>query len=222
MKADSKLKFDRRGNPRAYYGNTIISFVNDGAMPIYGQACLAQERLKQTSFRDCLAFLPPSSFHITILTLCREIDRNTEYWPKWIERTAPFRKVDRLLEARVRQIPLPEAIWMEPDECELTKIIVKPCTKEDEERLCRYRNAVSAEVGIRHTWHETFRFHISLDYKVNELSPEQRAEGENVCRDLTRQMRNRAKPFLLPAPQFVIFNDMMSYKQDLSERGGIY
>lgn len=222
MKPDSSLKFDQNGNPKPYYGNTIISFVNEEAMEIFRQACQVQERLKQTSFADCLAFLPPPSFHITVLTLCREIDRNTGYWPEWIERTAPFREVDRLLEDRVRQIPVPDDIWMEIEECELTKIIVKPCAEEDDRRLCRYRDQVSAAVRVRHWWHESFRFHISLDYKVKELSLSQEAEGKYVCSELTRELKSRAKPFLLPAPRFVIFNDMMSYEQDLSKRGGIH
>jgi hypothetical protein len=222
MKTDSHLKFDMQGKPRPYYGNTIISFVNDETMTIYEQAFQIQGKLKTASFADCLAFLPPSSFHVTVLTLCREIDRDTKYWPEWIERTASFRQIDKQLEDRVKKIPVPEGVWMEMEECELTKIILKPCTQEDDNKLRRYRDMVSAAVAIRHPGHENFRFHISLDYQVKELDPVQEAEKKGILEKLTHELREQTKPFLLTVPQFVIFNDMMSYEREVSKRGDLY
>lgn len=50
----------------------------------------------------------------------------------------------------------------------------------------------------------------------------QEKEKEALCNQKTKELLALSKPFLLPKPEFVIFNDMMSYEIDLDKRGNLY
>lgn len=222
MVDDTIYKFDDTGTPLPYYGNTIVSYLNSTEHPIFEEAEKAWGRLKNTSFSSCLAFLPPDSFHMTVLTLCREIDRGTPYWPPEVSKTACFQEIDAFLKEKMKSVPVPKGIVMEVEECEEIRIILKPHNKAGEEKLRIYRDRVAEATGIRHPWHEDFRYHLSLAYRIKPLSEEQKEVKTAVCQQLTRELKTRVKPFLLPEPEFVIFNDMMSYERDLSKRGRVW
>lgn len=217
--SSSPLKFDADGKPLPYYGNTIISFINQKDMKLYEEAVRIQKAMEGAGFSGCLAFLPPSSFHVTVLTLCREIDRGTAFWPAWAQPDEAFCAIDARLAEMVSRVPALEGVRMKVKSCELCKILVGPLEREDEKRLLSYRDEVAALVGIRHSWHDGFQFHLTLNYKVRELSTEQKREAEQLCGRLTGELMREVEPFVLPAPEFVIFNDMMSYEKELSKRG---
>ncbi len=216
---DTIYKFDEDGKALPYYGNTIVSYLNDDRWPIFNEAIKAQEILKKASFAECLAFLPPSSFHMTVLTLCREIDRGTKYWPANVPVDAKFMEVDRYLMGKVKEIEPPKDVMVEVEECEVTKIILKPYRKEDGEKLADYRDKVANLVGIKHYWHDYFRYHLTLDYQVKELNDMQKSQRDEICRDITKYLKSCVEPFAISEPKFVIFNDMLSYETELSKRG---
>lgn len=222
MVNDTVYKFDEQCRPLPYYGNTVISYLNQEESPVFRAAVEVQNRIRTLDFSGHLAFLPPDSFHMTVLTLCREIDRHTKYWPPMVPEEARFKEVDRILKNIVDQVPFPEEILMEPEECEITKIILKPADEKSRQKLADYRDEVSAKTGIRHSWHDGFRYHLSLDYLVKPLDLRQEKEKERVCAEFTEKLKKEVKPFILPKPDFVIFNDMMSYETDLNLRGGRY
>ena len=219
---DAVYKFDENGSPLPYYGNTIVSYLNDQRWPVFDEAVRVQEALKKCGFSQKLAFLPPSSFHMTVLTLCREIDRGTPYWPKGMAADETFQGIDRILKERVAAVPLPEGVFVEVEDCEEIRIILKPHDKESADKLRAYRDQVAEVTGIRHSWHDTFRYHLSLDYLLKPLDEEEKRERDAVCARFAGELRRTVKPFLLPKPEFVIFNDMMSSETDLSKRGAAY
>ena len=222
MKNEVQFKFDQDGHAIPYYGNTIISFLNTFRYRIFSESIKVWERMRKAGFAKRLAFLPPSSFHMTVLSLCREIDRGTDRWPSGVPDDAKFAEIDACLKERVERIPYPEEIWMEPEICEAHRIVLCPADEESGRKLKDYRDTVSAATGIRHPGHDTFRYHISLAYRLQEFSQEEKQEEEAISKELTEVIKKRVAPFCIPAPQFVIFNDMMSYEPDLSKRGKLY
>ena len=111
---------------------------------------------------------------------------------------------------------------MEPEIYKAHRIVLCPADEESGRKLKDYRDTVSAATGIRHPGHDTFRYHISLAYRLQEFSQEEKQEEEAISKELTEVIKKRVAPFCIPAPQFVIFNDMMSYEPDLSKRGKLY
>lgn len=215
-------KFDKEGKVLPYYGNTIISFMNQKTNEIYQIADRVQKRFMESGFRDCLSFLPPSSFHMTILPLCRVIDKGTQEWPKFIPETLPFKQVDLILKEKVEKIKFPEGIVMILDSCDETKLVAKPWNEQSEKLLKQYRDEISEITGIRHGEHGAYRFHISYSYKIKPFNEQQQKEKEELCADITEELQRIAHPFPVPAAQFVIFNDMLSYDLDISKRGSLY
>ncbi len=70
--------------------------------------------------------------------------------------------------------------------------------------------------------HDNFRYHISLCYLVKSLNDTQKQERDKLCYQMTTMLKNTIKPFVITNPEFVIFNDMMSYEVDLKKRGNKY
>lgn len=215
-------KFDQDGNVKPYYGNTIISFIKDETSEVYRNTYTIQKALKESGFADCLAFLPPSSYHMTVLQMCRYIDKGTDLWPKYIDENTPYSKIDPILKARVEQTPFPEKIVMKLEECNETKILARPYDERSERLIREYRNKVMADTGIYHPGYETYRFHVSYAYHVREFTDAQRKEKEELCARMTRELLKDSEPFELTPAKFCIFNDMLAFETDLSKRGDLW
>lgn len=129
-----KYKFDDKGNPIAYYGNTIISFINNEKFETYELSKMVQSQIRELSFADKLAFLPLDSFHMTILSLARERDRHTQFWSTKVSQDATFKEVDTKLKEIISKIDFPDHIMVEIEACEINKVILKPVHEEDEKQ----------------------------------------------------------------------------------------
>ena len=220
--SETEHKFGKDGIPRPYYGNTIISHIGDENKQAWEAADWFQEQLKKTSFAQNLAFLPKDSFHMTILALCRHIDRETDRWPKGISREARFPEIDRILKEKVDSVLPLGPVCMKIDQCDPTKIYLCPKDEENDRILRSFRDRVSELTGIHHPNHEKFRFHISVSYKFKPFTEEQQAECDRLCEEATKVLLERVEPFWVPEPSFVVFNDMLSFHPELSKRGELY
>lgn len=222
MKKETFFKFDAEGNALPYYGNTVISFLNTEDQPVFCAARDVQQEMMHTGFAQNVAFVPADSFHMTVLNLCREIDRDEPDWPKNISRTARFPQIDRALQEIVSRVPWPEDIRMEVARCNVANVELRCADRESLEKIQTYRARLADETGIHHPWHDTFRFHITLNYLLRPLDEQQQAEADAFCEAATQRLLRDVPPFLAPPAQFVIFNDMMSYHADLRLRGELY
>lgn len=222
MKNETLCKFDAEGKALPYYGNTIISFLNTEEYPVFRAARDIQSEMMRTDFARNVAFVPADSFHMTVLNLCREIDRDEPDWPTGISRAARFPEIDRTLSEIVARVPWPEDVRVEVARCNVNNVELRCADEESREKIQAYRARVADETGVHHPWHDTFRFHITLNYVLRPLDEGQKAEADAFCEAATSRLLRDVPPFLVPTAQFVIFNDMMSYHADLSRRGDLY
>ncbi len=218
----AKFKFDKQGNAIPYYGTTIISFVNDENSHTRKVLEETVDILRQSSFSDCLAELPNTSFHMTILPLLREIDRDTEQWPNYIDKNLKFIEIDKILKQKVDQIKFPDNILMEVDKCTIGSVRLKAHNDQIDKMLRDFRDTVSKQLGICHAEHDEYVFHMSTNYVVKELSTQQKSDAEKLCNELTTKLKNELGVFKVQKPDFVIFNDMLSYETDISKRGLLF
>jgi hypothetical protein len=216
--ADSENKFDINGNAKDYQGNTIISFLNSELYDIYREGVLVREAFMKSEISKSFAFLPPSSFHVTILQLCREIDRGTSIWPKIFSPSEPFSNIDEKLKRIVDEIPKPHGVKVEVDQCFPVYIRLKTSSEEDERKIRTYREEVSRATGIKHPGHNEYAFHMTFSYKISELTLKEEALEKDLCDKYTEILKNNIAPFELPVPEFVIFNNMLSYETNLNLR----
>lgn len=221
--SETEHKFGKDGIPRPYYGNTVISCIRrEQNLQVWEAADWVQEQLKKTNFAGNLTFLPKDSFHMTIIPLCRHIDRETDRWPAYIPRDAKFSEIDPILKEKIDALlPLGRAC-MEVEECQPTKIMLHPVDDASNQVLRTFRDRASKATGIRHPRHDEYRFHISVSYKWKAFTEEQQAECDRVCAELAQVLKERVEPFWVPEPTFMVFNDMLSFHPELSWRGDLF
>jgi|GEM_PF-1406148 len=219
---DAHLKFTPDGFARPYYGNTIISYLTEPDSDVYQASVAVQNEIKASPLADCLVFLPPSSFHFTVLTLCREIDRHGIYWPQYIPGETKFKEIDRILSDKVAQIPYPNHIQMRMVGGTEKHIALEAAGEKDRQKLKNYRDTVAELTGIRHYLHDTFRYHVTLTYINRKNDQGLLVEKEALRKRLDRILIDYNPVFSAPSAVFAIFNDMLSYETDLSKRGDLY
>ena len=73
-------KFNNEGLPNQYIGNTVISRLKDPGC-IIDRCRKLIDILNKPDWGMKFAILPEASYHMTVITLLREIDRHTSAWP---------------------------------------------------------------------------------------------------------------------------------------------
>ncbi|MBG9987674.1 DUF1868 domain-containing protein [Aerococcaceae bacterium DSM 111176] len=210
-------KFTEQGEPKKYIGNTIVCFFEEEES-IFQEALQTQNKLKQSLMSDYLVFLPTDSFHMTVISLAREIDRGTEYWSEYSDENLAFTDLDQKLAEIVAEIPFPEDIEMAIDHVSFTKINLVPANEESKRKLLSYRDTIAERTGIRHLGHDDYHFHISLTYLLHEIPEEMKENADQILAQITQELKQNIKTFTVSDAKFVIFNDMMDYTVDLTKR----
>jgi hypothetical protein len=212
------VKFDEKGNPLYFPGTTIICFTNDVKSDLYQELVWAQTELKKISFAFKYAALPPSSFHMTVLSLSDGKDRGTRLWPKMFQPDTTWHEVDLIQKGIVASIPKPDGFKMKITKCTDRRFALAPYDRETRQLLKNYRDLVSEKTGVRLDNHDTFVFHITLFYKLQQLEPEEQKELDRVLDRINQRVLHQIQFFITGKPQFTIFNDMDAYYEDLSRR----
>ncbi|MFD1886552.1 DUF1868 domain-containing protein [Paenibacillus wenxiniae] len=218
MRDEASYKFDDHGQALYYPGNTVISFINDDRFAAYRLAQQISQRFRESSIAHVYTFLPHTSFHMTVLKLCRHIDRGTSVWPHHVTNDASFTEIDRKLQSIVESIPKPEPIHMRVHACHAASIRLEPATAAAAQRLAAYREQLAQATGIRHTDHNDYAFHLTFSYQLAALHPDQEAVAQRICSEYTEMMKREAIVFKLPEPVFAIFNDMLHYDTNVQTR----
>ncbi len=221
-------KFSPNGEVLPYYGNTIIAPYYAPDAGAEGQAVLGLAHKIQGLFRQSplapkLAFLPANSFHTTLYSLIRVIDRGGPRWPQWLDPNySCFSEVDRAVRDRIRDIPVPERVKMRCY-CVLPhKLLLQATSPQDETRLRRYRDQIAQRMEMREHGHQDYVFHISLAYHLADFSPEEEAIAQELGAQALAVCQREMPVFCLPRPRFVLFNDMYAYHENLNARGTLY
>lgn len=212
------VKFDEKGNPLKYLGTTVICFTNDENSALYQELIWAQAELKKLSFADKYTALPPSSFHMTVMGLTREIDRGTRFWPKMFNPDAVWEDIDSAQKRIVASIEKPRGFSMKIAECMDRRFTLTPYDHQTQQLLKEYRDLVSEKTGVRLDDHDSFVFHISLFYKLQQLNWDEEQEIMGVLSKINGKVLEKIEFFTTGEPQFTIFNDMYGFYEDLSKR----
>ncbi|WP_322906821.1 DUF1868 domain-containing protein [Paenibacillus sp. SGZ-1009] len=219
MQDEASYKFDQHGQAQYYPGNTVISFIHDDRFAVYRLAKQVSQRFRESSIAHVYAFLPYNSFHMTVLKLCREIDRGTALWSPLLPNDASFTEIDRILQSIVAGIAKPEPIQMRVQACHSASIRLEPATTADAQRIADYRERLAQATRIRHADHDHYPFHLTFSYQLAAvLDAEQEAVVENICSEYNKLIQREPISFALPEPVFAIFNTMLHYDTDLQTR----
>lgn len=210
-------KFNADGSPHTFPGNTIISHI-PLATPLSDALTTVRDTLAAGSYAPCLALLPPSSYHMTVFEGVTESSRRNGIWPADLPIDAPLADSHRHLERRLEGFELDCALplRMRLDAFSLARdpgatIRLLPVDQQENRKLRRLRDRLSARLRLRAPDHDDYGFHISLAYLVDWMTPEQRREYIAVQSDCFNMLQKRVPVMELGAPEFCVFYDMFAF-----------
>lgn len=205
-------KFYADGRVRHSPGNTVICPIAEDH-PVYEKALWVQQQLESLPFADKYTFLPPSSFHMTVLPLLLDAERTTELWSRHLPLDASLDQTDQFFLEGFGQVPVPQRLRMafQDVQTEGKSILLTPADAAHAAILENYRDVLAEATGVRHPDHDIYGFHISLLYQRVLLTHEERMELAGLLLEMRSQLREELLPFDLGAPQFVLFDDMHAF-----------
>jgi hypothetical protein len=225
--AEVGRKFHADGSPRLFPGNTVIGFVGPDHA-VYQQSLSIQDQVRAAPFGAKFSLLPPPSLHMTVMELFCDQVRVPERWSSQLALDAALVETDTFFLARVPQLSLPESIRMRFVRLRRANnltIDLEPADVVTEQALRTYRQAISAATGVRFPDHDTYQFHISLAYRLIELSFDEQAELDRLALAWEHLLRDQAGIIEPDPPQLVFFDDMFAFvpaaeRHRLRSRGG--
>jgi len=206
-------KFNEDGSVRYFPGNTIICFLTE-EHPAYQASLWAQEKLKALSFAHKFAFLPPSSFHMTILGLVVEELRSADYWSKHLSLDATLNETDSFFINQLAKLKPPKEIIMRYQNNHVNlhpSIRLEPSNETMNSVLRAYRDDLSELTGVREPNHDRYGFHISLCYPIIELTAAERLFIQEILEDMHEHLKSTLEPFSLAAPKLCFFDTMFAF-----------
>lgn len=206
-------KFHPDGTPRLFPGNTIICFVAPTS-PIGMAAHAFQAALGQLPIGRKFALLPPASFHMTVMELLCDQVRTPERWSSWLSLDAPLAAIDAFFLERLPAVPAPDGLTVcvtgvaHPDNLWLT---LQPADDSTGAALRAYRDAVANATGVRFPDHDTYRFHLSLAYRLIALDPDEEQQLAALVRTWQPRLQAAGNRIALPPPLLTGFDDMTRF-----------
>lgn len=210
-------KFNADGSPCSFPGNTIISHI-PLATPLSDALTAVRDTLAAGGYAPCLALLPPSSYHMTVFEGVTESSRRRGVWPADLPIDAPLAAAHRQLEQRLEGFALDcalplrmrlDAFSLERDPGATIRLL--PLDEQENRKLRRLRDRLSARLRVRAPDHDEYGFHITLAYLVDWMTPEQRREYIAVQSDCFNMLQKRVPMIELGAPEFCVFYDMFAF-----------
>lgn len=219
--ADGSEKFDHNGNARPFAGSTVLCRLTEGSDPIsYSAFCRLAGALATTAFSPKIAFLPASSYHMTLLGCVTDKDRDPAHWPSGLPINASIESCHQHVERRlIRATSIgPELVVVEPDQerpivCDhLLKVRLRPHGRGEHARLLRSRTEIANALGLRPP-SSLADLHITIGYPIAPLTPAEEAQFEEISAAYEIELR-ATKIHLAPA-ELCTFEDMLAFERRL-------
>ncbi len=205
-------KFYADGRPRTFAGNTIICFVPPDSH-IFHLGEWVQTQIRELPYAHKFALLPPSSFHMTVMELLCDEVRLPANWTFRLPLDAPLAQTDQFFINAVADIPPPAAMRLRFRETARRSFAInlEPADRETDQVLRTYRDQVAEATGVRFADHDSYQFHISLAYRLIELTEEEEDDLTQTLAYVNRHLHENFGLFQPPAPQLTFFDDMFHF-----------
>ncbi len=218
-------KFHPDGRARTFPGNTVICHV-PGDTPQFDLLRQLRDWAAAQPWGSKFHFLPPSSYHMTVFDAVCDQVRQPENWPRHLPLAAPLEAVDQLLLENFPQVAAPAQIEVQYRLFYAARgfigMFVQPTSPAIERDLRAYRNRLAESFGIRHPNHETYNFHISLAYQIEQFTPLEKFQAVVFNGRMHRRLRTGFGVLKLNAPELTFFENMTYFgvsRQDAIAQG---
>ncbi len=212
-------KFNRDGSPAHWTGNSIICHVDkrsENFMALLDIHCA----MMRSGMLHRIAVLPPASYHMTIFNGISYPARQVAF-PTDLPRDADERFCNEWFLAKLKQFDLacelPLRMRALPLEMQtnLFNILFEPVDDAEARKLRRLRDRLAQTLNYRLPDHDSFRFHVTLNYFYAEMTADEERRFARLHQDWAAEFLRRAPVLALQHPEYVYFDDMYAFRPQL-------
>lgn len=214
------VKFDQNGNALPFEGSTVIGYFNYEAFyQALGQLTTAISADK--SLMSKLILLPASSYHVTVFDCVCQKAGGGWYWPSGVPRETPLYECMEILKERFSNIALNELpdinlkITGHKPFINTLAVTFSPNSGVDVDNLKCLRDSLSILSGIRRSNHETYEFHLTIGYFIDQVDFSDMSHLEKLLSDFFQRIDGLNDHVTLNKISFCSFKDMLSYHPEL-------
>jgi hypothetical protein len=206
-------KFHTDGSVRSFPGNTVISKITPD-MPIHADLVKAQERLKAADAAGKYVFLPPSSFHMTVVEgLCDQM-RSPQLWSSKLPLDMPLAEINHFVFDCFARLALPPAFTMRISKLTFPRflaIILEPADAETARSLHDFREQFSRDTGIWFPDHVAYTYHITLAYCLVHLTADEERIIYTEQQEIQQSLSAAYPSIELGRPRLTFFENMFRF-----------
>jgi hypothetical protein len=200
-------KFSSDGQVLAYPGNTFICHIPPG--PAHRALTAAVQRLQDGLCAPAFAFLPPSSYHMTIFEGVTDKDRSDGRWPEGIDAASKVDAVTAAFLQVIGKLELPTAVTIRPTGLfGGFSVRVEGATMADQATLRRARESLREATGICRPNFDDYTFHITLAYLLRWLTQNEAETVMLLSDEVAEGLLADAPLIPLGGVEFCSFADM--------------
>lgn len=215
-------KFAADGRPLYFPGCTIICHVALFT-PLSKLLIGIRDEFKRQPYAHKLAFLPPSSYHMTVFEGDSPGRRKPLGWFQGVALNASRADVARHVAERLRAFDLdcqlPLKLRVNAARPYSVGIPLVPADDREETKLRRLRNRLADHLQFRLPTHGAYQFHITLAYLLQPLSSDEAAMHRVLVNEFLGQLSRDLPVLELGAPEFCLFQDMFAFDGQFQLRG---
>lgn len=210
-------KFYPTGQVREWPGNTIICPVEPDTA-LHQVLKEVQEAAMTESVMRKFTLLPTSSLHMTLFEGVDLDHRRAPYWPAPLPLDAPLAVVDQWCEARLKgfhtgggRFQMRADLAFRAAKITDFTIHLMPADAAQEAHLRDLRDRLSALLQIRAPGHDLYRFHITLGYLIDGLTPDEARRVRRLYNAWLARIAAATPEFVIGPPTFCTFKDMFAF-----------
>lgn len=206
-------KFNDDGSVKEYPGTTIISKIRCDA-PEHVILTRVQDDFRALPISSKYGFLPSSSFHMTVAELLNDKSRQPGIWSKHLPLDLPFSEVLPFLRSKWPEIVKPRKISMVMNTLSHGDVLclsLRPADGETMDELKDFRNAVAEKLGVKKPGHETYGFHITLAYRLFDLTDGEQNLIATTVNRLNKEYAIAEKRIEFAEPELCFYKDMSRF-----------
>ena len=208
-------RFANDGSVLPFSGLTFISMVtvSSGVSTWLREMTTSLRALPES---DAFAWLPPSSFHMTLFDGVCDQDRSTDLWPRDVALGAPIAHLADLFLDRTRGSTAPimkdlTFIGLVSGHDGGGLVLSVTPTAESNLVLRKFRDHLSEALLLRAPNHESYRFHVTLAYLTRWMSDDEAARFKVNAEELFLKMARNIELFDLEPARLCSFEDITRF-----------
>ena len=230
---------NKTSNERLYLNNSLIDyplhlgekkFLKDGSVISYPGCTVICKIPEDTSLsrdiahyqsllinflpKNTYAFLPVSSFHMTLFDCCNIETKGTNYWPKGISDSMSYSDIAKDFKKRIENLSLPKSFSLELERFYGGfSMILRPNSESSEQLMRGTRDKLSDLFQIKMENHYRYTFHITLAYPLKQLDVNEIDKLIEYEEELKKVFNSNWPILKLENPVLCVFDNMLSFQE---------